>query len=844
MVDALINASVAMVLVFLFGTVAWVRPDDRTRCWFAGWLSLLAASLAQLALLDAAGWERIALASLKVDLTAVAAICFGVAAEILVRGRRFAILLWFVLAIPTVLCLTLSAADVHSRWLLLAAVAARQAPAITMAATTRGFRPGFGVLVATAFVLNAGLMAYFILHGHAGLMVPAILAELFLGAGAAVWDKHAAQTIGMRVNSVGLLLCASVFPVAEITHRIWPQIATKSQLWNLPKVVVVVGMMLMVFEEEVRSARSLARDYRLLFDSNPNPMWILNVATLEFLAVNDAACALHGYTKKEFLTLRLPDIVHPEARERASRGAKGPTTSINPAARHLRKDGSEFPMDITSHRTVFQGKPCRFVLGLDVTTREHLERRLEYQLYHDALTCLANRRSFEELLGDAVARATKTGEKLTLLCLDLYHLKRLNEVYGPQIGDACIQYVASVLTARTRGADFVARTGDDEFAIVLTELRDFSFAEEITSYLHESFKDPVFLGEYEIQLSFCLGVAVCPDDGADAITLWHLAQTALRRAQAKGSGQTVWLSPELRAEAERSLEVAATMSRMVEEGYFRLVYQPLYADDGTLRGMEALLRLNHPRFGPISPLSVIRAAEESGSIELLGQWVFEEACRQIQAWMDQGIRMVPVAINVSSLQLMRKGFAERLAQTLERFGVNSQWVHLEITETAAMDNLQAVSGEMMVLSALGCRFSIDDFGTGHSSLERLHRLPISILKIDRSFIVSLCHCGGNGSDDTSMMIVQAILSMAHALGLQVVAEGVETEQQLACLRRLGCDFYQGFLLSRPVEPEQIPALMARKHPLFRAAPERTDERVDQEGPKLSDPEEAGITSED
>jgi diguanylate cyclase (GGDEF)-like protein/PAS domain S-box-containing protein len=810
---AVINVAFGTVLVFLFGTVAWVRrPDDRAWCWFAGWLSVLGSFVAQLAGLHAAGMGKITLAAIEVDLIAVAGIFWVLSAAIPVRGRRFGIALGFVLAIPTVLCLTLATTNVQSRWLLLAVVAARQGLLTAMSAKMHRFRPNFGLFLMVVCPTDAVLMFYCILHGQAWLVIPAMLTEVYLIAGIDVWNKDIGQTIGMRVSSVGLLICASVFPLAEIAHRIWPQITTGSEMWNPPKSVVAVGMMLLVFEEEVRAARALARDYALIFDSNPNPLWIFDTESLRFRLANDAACKLHGYTQEEFLQLRLPDILHADARQEAMRESQRPSPTPNRASRHKRKDGSSFPMDITAHNVVFLGKPCRFVLGLDVTKRDNLERKLEYQLSHDALTGLPNRRAFEVQLVEAVAKTIKTGKKLAVLCLDIHRFKHLNEVYGLRIGDQCVRYVASTLSAQMRAMDFVARTGDDEFAVVLTGLRDLAAAEEFLVHLHECFKAPVAISEYDIQLSLSAGLAACPDDCADALALWHLAESALRRAQAKGSGQVVWLSPELRADAETRLEIAASMGKMMEEGQFRLVYQPLYGFDGTVRGLEALLRLDHPRYGAISPLTVIQTAEETGRIELLGQWVFDRACRQLRTWMDEGVHLVPMAINISPLQLMRKGFAERLADTLDRYAVNPQWIHLEITETAAMNNLKEVAGEMAILSALGCRFSIDDFGTGHSSLGRLHLLPISILKIDRSFIEQLCNPNGSG---TPYSIVQAILSMAHAMELVVVAEGIETERQLNCLHHLGCDVLQGFLLSMPVPPEEIPALIAGPHPLLK-----------------------------
>jgi len=815
MQDAAIAIAYSTLLVFLFGTVAWVRrPDDRVVCWFAGWLMLLCAYAAVFSELHAGGWHRIAATVLAVDLIAMVGIFFVVASAIPERGRRFGILLGTVITVPTLLCLTLATLNVQSRWLLVAAVLMRQLPLIFTGWEMRRFRRKFGLALVALRSTDALLLVGLIAYGNFRWIAPVILGEVFCAAGMGVWNTRTGRTIGMRVAAFGLLAWAAAYPLAELVHRIWPQIAIYSDIWNPPKVCVAVGMMLIVFEEGVRDTRALARDYRLTFDGNPSPLWIFDVETLRFLAVNDAACALHGYTREEFLELRLPDILHPEMRAIAIREAREPKPTPNQASRHLRKDGTALPIDITAYSTIFKGRPCRFVLGLDATNREHLVKELEYQQGHDALTGLKNRQAFEVRLSQAVAKAIEDEKKLAILCIDLYHFKRLNEVYGPRLGDLCVQFAASVLSAHLRPGDFVARTGDGEFAMVLTGLKDLTAAEQMTSRLNEKLKEPVWIGGYEIPISFSIGLAVCPEDGRDGITLWRPAENALHRAQTGGSGEVVWLSPDLRLAAEKRLEIASTIAKMLEEDRFHLVYQPLYASDGTVSGLEALLRLNHPRYGAIEPSIVVDTAEETGLIVQLGHWVLDRACQQLKAWMDEGVNLVPLAINVSAMELMHKGYAERMAQTLLEYSINVDWIHLEVTETAAMDNLKALSGEMSVLSALGCRFSIDDFGTGHSSLGRLHQLPISILKIDRSFVEQLCETE-NG--ETSLTIVQVVLSMAHALGLHVVAEGVETECQLKRLSQLGCDLFQGFLLSRPVLPEEVPALLERKHPAFKMA---------------------------
>jgi diguanylate cyclase (GGDEF)-like protein/PAS domain S-box-containing protein len=816
--SATIDLSYSTLLVFVFGTVVWVRqPDGRASFWFGGWLAVFGSYFAHFCEIYAAGWQRIAATAISADLVAIAGICFAVAAAIPVAGQRLGILVGAAVAIPTLLCLTISTLPVQHPRLLVAVVLMRQLMSIALSWALRRFRRGFALTVATLSAADTILLMALIVRGSCGWLIAVILAEVFFVAGLDVWNKHIGNTIGMRVTAVGFLAWGLGFPLAEIAHRILPQLTTDSDLWNPPKAVVAMGMMLIVFEEELSRARALGKDYRLLFDNNPNPVWIYDVETLQLVAVNDAACAVHGYTKEEFLCLRLPDILHPEIQESVILGARQLKAGPTRASRHLRKDGTEFPMDITAHNVDFKGKRCRFILGIDVTRREYLERQLEFELEHDALTGLANRRLFEKQLTYAVAEAVESKKKVAVLCLDIRRFKRLNEVFGQQIGDECVRYVARVLTGLARADDWVARTGDDEFAVMLTALSDFSFAEEITSHLTEGFKTPATIGGYEIQLSLDVGLAGCPDDSENAMTVWHLAENALRRSQLKGTGQAIWLSAELRKDAEMRAEIAASLTRLLEEDRFYLAYQPLYRSNGMVGGMEALLRLDHPQYGAIAPPIVIQTAEETGLIEQLGEWVLDRGCRQMRTWMDQGVRMVPVAINVSPMQLVQGGFAERLSETMDRYSVDPQQIHLEITETAAMNNLRAVSREMSILSALGSRFSIDDFGTGHSSLGRLHQLPISVLKIDRSFIKNLTDCDA-GVSDTPGTIVQAIVSMSHAMGLQVVAEGVETEGQLRCLKKLRCDLYQGFLLSRPVGAEEVPQLLARTNPLFSTEP--------------------------
>ena len=805
-----INIVILGLLVFLFGAISWARPDDRLRCWAAAWICVLCHFVAELGQPTSALWQDVQ-AFANVGTLALAGIFFVVSTTILAEGRRIAFRSWCVISTTTLTCLGLAVFPAESIWVLPTALVARQMFSVWMIARVRRGQPLFAGMLTGLCLITGGWGLYGVFHGHPEFVILALLSEIFMGAAINFWSSGWEFTLALHTMAVGLVAWASVFPLSTLTQYLWPHLVINGGFWNLPKYCVTAGMILIVLEEDARAARMLTDEYRLVFHGNPHPLWISETDTLRFVAANQAALDLHGYTRDEFLRLTLPDIISPDSIEETVRSVKSVMRLSNKASRHIRKDGTLLPMDVTVHNIVFQDKRCRFALGLDVTERDALEQQLIRQSQHDGLTGLPNRMLFEEQLRAAVENAVKADEKIAILCLDIFRFKRINDVYGPRIGDECIKLVASILGGGVRAMDIVARTAGDEFAIVLTGVRNAAAAEQMAAELRETFRDPVFIQGYNIQLSFSMGLTICPDDGTDAIALWRGAESVLRRAQTAGGSHSLWLSPELREDAEEQIEIEAAIRMNMEDSGFHIAYQPFYGFDGRVRGLEALMRLNHIRYGSVSPVKVIAIAEETGLIVPLGQWVIEQVCQQLRTWMDQYMRVVPVAINVSSLQLMHVDFAEKLMDTLLRYSIDPKWIHLEVTETAAMRNLKEVSGQMSALSALGVSFSIDDFGTGHSSLGRLHQLPISVLKIDRSFIEQLCAPNGTY---TTLTIVQAILSMAHALGQQVVAEGVETAAQLACLRGMDCDLLQGFLLSRPVSPQEIPALVRAIHPAF------------------------------
>jgi diguanylate cyclase (GGDEF)-like protein/PAS domain S-box-containing protein len=797
------------LLVFLFGAITRRAPhDDRLRCWVAGWVAILIH-------IGLKFWTPISpigrLTNLCLSLAALAltAIFFVISTMIVREGRRAGLRLGSLLAFITLPLLAMALARPHPGWILAILVVVRQGVAVWLAMRTRINRRAVASVVLPAIGASLAWMLYGIAHDHSEYVVMALLAEMYVVAGADFWFNGWERTMGLVTTCLGLFAFGAIFPGALLIQQMWPRSQASSGMFGISAFCVAVGMILIVLEEDARSARRTTEEYRLTFDTNPHPLWVLDTETLEFLSVNQAACVTHGYTREEFATLKLPDILEkstaPEILANVGRSAPGPSRT----SRHIRKDGSEIPMDITAHDIVFRGRRARFVLGIDVSEREELLRQVQHHSRHDILTGLPNRVLFEEQLKGALARTLEAKEKLAILCLNLNRFKRINATYGTAFGDECLKQVADILRANARPMDLLARTEGDGFALVLTGLRSGFPAEHLLRELGEKFREPLLVGGTKVRLSFSAGLSLFPDDGVEVSPLWRSAESALSRARAEGgTGRVVWSSSELRIAAEKQVELEDFIRMQLEEGGFYLCYQPLFATDGRVDGLEALLRLNHPIHGPISPSQFIPLAEETGLIVPLGDWVIEEACRQLCAWKGKGIRIVPIAVNVSGLQLAQHGFAERLIGILSRFGIPPELIRLEVTESAVMLNEEEVTKQMSLLSEIGTQFSIDDFGTGYSSLNRLDKLPLSVLKIDRTFTEPLCKANGTRS------IVQAIISMGKAMNMSLVAEGVEREEQILALSEMGCDHLQGFLLSRPLPAADVPSLLGGRNALL------------------------------
>jgi len=429
-----------------------------------------------------------------------------------------------------------------------------------------------------------------------------------------------------------------------------------------------------------------------------------------------------------------------------------------------------------------------------------LYERLDHQARHDVLTGLPNRLCFDDRLQRAVTTATANAQPLALLYLDLDRFKQINDTLGHRVGDLFLTRVARRLSSALDGAASLARIGGDEFTVLFENDVDKSSVGAVATAMLESLRSAIEIEGQELFAGASIGVSFFPGDADTPVDLLKYADIAMYRAKARGKNRVEFFSAEMSSITEAALGLEQIVRRALDEQHFELYYQPQFTRAGALAGFEALLRLDDPDRGPISPDEIIPVAEESGLIVPLGNWVLREACRQLRQWLDEGLPPTRMSVNVSVLEITGVSFADEVAVVLSGERVDPRLIQLEFTESAIIRNPAELKRQMEKLRALGIRLAIDDFGTGYSSFANLKNLPLDCLKIDRSFLV-----GTAGSAD-SAQLMRTIVDLGHNLGLTVVAEGVETEAHVAIVRESRCDFVQGYRFGRPQ-----PALQARSY---------------------------------
>jgi diguanylate cyclase (GGDEF)-like protein/PAS domain S-box-containing protein len=551
-----------------------------------------------------------------------------------------------------------------------------------------------------------------------------------------------------------------------------------------------------------KHAEEMLRNQSAAMQASMDGMGILN-ERLDFTYTNEALARLFGYTEpREVIGKNLCDLYEPPEQVRF-------VTIIMPQvlqrgrwrgeASGRRRDGAQFPQEISLTSLDGGGFVC---VVRDITERTYAEEQIKHLAYHDALTGLPNRLLFKDRVTVALSHAQRDNSRLSVLFLDLDRFKVINDSLGHNIGDQLLQAVASRVQSCVRDSDTLARLGGDEFTLLLAGLVRSDDAAPIADKILDAVRLPFNIEGRDFYITTSIGISLYPEDGSDAESLIKNADTAMYQAKEQGRDNYQLFNAFVNARALQRITIEHGLRRALATDELQVHYQPIYDfRSGRISGMEALLRWTHPELGPIPPSIFIPLAESTGAMVPIGSWVLRTACAQAKAWHDAGFRSLSLAVNLSVTQLNQGDLVERVRQILDETQLPARLLELEITESSAMQSPETSIRTLYDLKKLGIRISLDDFGTGHSSLSYLKRFPIDTLKIDQSFVRDI------NSDPDTAAIVTAIIAMAHSLRLKVIAEGVELTEQANFLRRYGCDQMQGYLVKPPVPAEEFVAIL-------------------------------------
>jgi diguanylate cyclase (GGDEF)-like protein/PAS domain S-box-containing protein len=543
----------------------------------------------------------------------------------------------------------------------------------------------------------------------------------------------------------------------------------------------------------------------VLIQASPLAIFVLDTEGTVSLC-NPAACQMFGWDESELLNRPFPLV--PEDRQEAfHRGFEAALSGkliTDYETRRQKKDGSLIDVNVWTAALSDPNGETSGIMAIvaDITERKQSEAKINYLAYHDTLTGLPNRVSFEERLTESVTRAATDKESLAVLFLSLDRFKKFNDTLGHLIGDQLLKSVGERLIVSIEKGDMLARFGSDEFAFLLTRIDESEKVSRMAHGIQRILDAPFTVEGHELYVTSSIGIGLYPEDGADTQGLLMSAGAALYRAKQAGGNNYQFYTADMNERALHRLALENQLRWALERKEFRVYYQPQASiDTGLITGMEALVRWQHPELGLVSPAEFIPLAEDTGLIEPIGEWVLRAACEQTRKWQECGFNNLHVAVNLSARQFQQPDLARIIERTLKETGLGASSLEMEVTESSVMKNAETAIGMMRELKAMGIRISIDDFGSGYSSLSYLKKLPIDILKIDQSFVRDMT------TDPKDAAIAMAIIQLAHSLQLKVIAEGVETEDQLRFLRLLRCDEMQGYLFCRPLPVEAFEQLL-------------------------------------
>jgi len=536
-------------------------------------------------------------------------------------------------------------------------------------------------------------------------------------------------------------------------------------------------------------------------------------STGTIMSCNASAARLLGLQIEDILGKRLQDISlaledehgHSTPQEVLLQRFFDRPTTVQIVGRQ-RRDGTQQWLSVTRHDLHTDGTEQMVICMADVTDQRENERQLQHQAHTDALTGLANRHTLYECLPELIYNATWTRTSVAVLFIDLDQFKAINDSVGHEVGDAVLVEVGRRLSSLIRPPDLLVRLGGDEFCVVLDGVSNLDDVTQVANRLHQRLMEPILHEGHQFQVGASIGVSMFPELADSSESLLRQADLAMYRVKRHGRGETTVFRPEIEAETLRQAVIERHLRTAIVQGELSLVYQPLFSlTKERIESCEVLLRWNSAELGAVSPAEFIPIAEQSGLIYQLDEWVIRQACKQAARWTVQG-HQIEMAVNISALHVQRMDLVPFVERVLEETGMSPGQLRLELTEGALMLDIEAALRQLHALRQLGVQLALDDFGTGYSSLSWLQNLPIGQLKLDRSLLKNATE------EPRREMVLASFVTLAQMLGMTVVTEGIETLDQLALLRRLGCDFGQGYLLSRPLSPAALRTLLEETDP--------------------------------